>query len=93
LLSRQCDLTVCCSAEQRSGADRLLPSDEPARWIRLAADVRHDHLQRQERRRTEHHRNQLRAQVSGTGEHQAPCLVWPAYLLTEVLTQVIIVPH
>ena len=63
----------CCSVEQGSSADRLLSADEPARRLRLAADLRNDHLQRQERRRAEHHRHQLRAQVlCTTGERQLP---------------------
>ena len=57
------------SAEQRSGAHRLLSNDEPTRWIRLAADVRHDHLQCEKRRRTKHNRHQLRAQVDNTLGH------------------------
>jgi len=61
-----------CSVEQGPGADRLLPTDEPSRRLRLAADVRDHHLQRQERRRTEHHRDQLRAQVGPQGQHWQP---------------------
>ena len=54
---------VARSTEQGTGPDRLLPSHEPTRRLRLASDLRHDHLQRQERRRTEHNRDQLRTKV------------------------------